>query len=285
MLLSCALLFALFVPSSAPAQNPRPKARETDGNKLVQVALKSDRDGLRAGDTFQLCVVLDVKPRWHVYWENAGDAGTPTNVEVSGPKGFEFGTPRFPCPARHEEEGDIVSYIHEGQLLVLVDAKAPKDLVAGAALEFRVDAEWLVCTEYCLPGTGRATLTLASAAADSTPKPLETELFTKARAAEPRAWKDVLGDAKPVLETLGDGRSRVVIDVQGATELELSPWTSAHPKLLSRERSKTQTGARIVLELEQINGSADVDYRGVLWIRDATGAKSCLQEAWRPAKR
>ncbi len=109
---------------AAAIQSPRPKARETDGNKLVKVALRADHDVVRAGDAFQLCIVLDVKPGWHVYWENPGDAGNPTRIELAGPDGFELGAPRFPCPVRHEEEGDIVSYVHEGEVLVLFDIEA-----------------------------------------------------------------------------------------------------------------------------------------------------------------
>lgn len=278
-----ALLAAVLTP--AALQSPRAKPRETDGNKLVKVALRADHDVIRPGDEFELCVVLDVKPGWHVYWENAGDAGNPTRVELRGPKGFELGEARFPCPARHEEEGDIVSYVHEGQVLLVADVKAPKDLAPGASLEFHADVDWLVCTDYCLPGSGKSSLVVPSASADATPKAVEAELFTKARALLPRAWKDVLGDAAPAFEAVADGRSRVVIDVPGADELEFFPTANESTKLVSRARTKTELGARIVLELEQTNGSSDVDYRGVLWIRDAKGAKSCLQEAWRPAKK
>lgn len=281
-LLSNLLCVALL---AAPFQGPPQRKRETDGNKLVQVALKADRETIRAGESFELCVVLDVKPGWHVYWENAGDAGNPTRVEFAAPKGFEVGDARFPCPVRHEEEGDIVSYVHEGQVLLVADAKAPADLAPGAPLEFRVDVDWLVCTDYCLPGGAKRTLALTAAAKDAETKPANTELFAKAHAALPRAWKDVLGDAQPAFEALDAEHARVTIDVPGAEELEFFPSPSEDTKLVSRARTKTEKGARIVLELEQINGSKDVDYRGVLWIRDAKGAKSCLQEAWRPAKK
>ncbi|MBI5363493.1 MAG: hypothetical protein HZA53_09975 [Planctomycetes bacterium] len=285
MFLTTLLALAGTLLAPDPAQAPRPRAKETDGNRLVKVALVADHDGVRAGGTFELGIRLEVRPGWHIYWENAGDAGNPTRVELTGPDGFDIGRVRFPCPARHEEDGDIVSFVHEGSVWLLAEVRAPKELAPGTKLDFRVECDWLVCTDYCLPGSGRAKLELASVANDATPKAANEKEFTAGRAQHPKAWKDVLGTREPVFEAGLDGRSRVVIEVPEAQELEFFPDASATTKLVKRVRTRTEKGARLELELEQINGSKDVDYRGVLWIRDAKGACSVLQERWRPEKK
>lgn len=284
MLLPTLLALAGALQAPDPAQAPRPRAKETDGNRLVKVALLADQDGVKAGGAFQLAIRLDVRPGWHIYWENAGDAGNPTRVELTGPDGFDLGRVRFPCPVRHEEEGDIVSYVHEGSVWLLADVRAPKDLAPETKLVFQVECDWLVCTDYCLPGSGRARLELAAVASDATTRAASEKEFTAARAQHPKAWKAVLGTIEPMFEAGADGRSRVVIEVPEAQELEFFPDANATTKLVKRVRARTEKGARIELELEQINGAKDVDYRGVLWIQDSKGSRSCLQERWRPAK-
>lgn len=281
MLVPTLFLLALATLDVGAGQVPRPRPKETDGNKLVQVALLADTDGVKAGSTFQIGIQLEMKRGWHVYWENPGDSGIPTTAELEGPDGFEIGRVRFPCPTRHEEEGDIVSYIHEGTVLLLADVRAPAKLESGAKLEFRVACDWLVCTDYCLPGSGKAALVLAAAAE---PKVANEAVFAKGSAAHPKPWKDVLGTAEPVFEALPDERSRVVIEVPEAKELEFFPEANDSTKLVKRTVTRTEKGARIELLFEQINASKDVDYRGVLWIQDPKRSQSCIQDRWRPAK-
>jgi DsbC/DsbD-like thiol-disulfide interchange protein len=279
------LLLALALPLAAdpaavalvPAQQ-RP-TRETDGNRLVKVALHADRGAVQAGKSFQLCVELRIEPGWHVYWENAGDAGHPTTVDFTGPDGFEFGPVRFPAPMRHASEGDIVSYIHEERLLMLVEVKAPAKLAPDAKLPFRVDCEWLVCTDYCLPGSGAATLELPVAAGEASKA--NEKLFAEASAKLPRPWKDVLSGARPVVTREGES-TKVAIEVPGATKLEYFPYANRSTTLVERTVTRTAKGARIELRFEQTNGARDVDWRGVLWIQDEKGSHSCLQEEWLP---
>lgn len=269
------------------AQAPRAGgtfARPADGNELVQVTLLADRSAVRAGETFHLGVRLRIEPEWHVYWENAGDAGLPTEVQFSAPPGFEVGALRFPPPVRHEDEGDIVSYVHERDVLLIADVRAPKVLDSGAKLEFTAAASWLVCKTICLPGKGSASVALTSAAESA---PANEKLFTEALARLPVTWQTLFADrVEPVVQIADDKRTfTVTIAVPGVKALEFFPAPGKDTQLSYRKLMTTREGATIVLGFTQLSDSPNFDYRGVLVIEDSKGSRSCLQERWLPASR
>src|SRR5262245_4025194 len=73
-----------------PAQNPK------SGDQLVKVRVVADAASVSPGQTFNLAFIFDIEPGWHIYWQNPGASGGPTEVKVSGPQGFTIGKPRFP---------------------------------------------------------------------------------------------------------------------------------------------------------------------------------------------
>src|SRR6187399_3338863 len=134
---------------------------QADGNKLVALELVADRNPIQPGSTFTLALRCKIERRWHVYWgENSGDAGIPFKVNVTGPSGYTIEKVRFPWPERHVAEGDIVEYIHEGEMVCLVDVKVPATAKSGESAQFDVASSWLVCTDVCVSGAGKAELKL-----------------------------------------------------------------------------------------------------------------------------
>lgn len=272
--------------ASTPSE-PAAQRRESEGSRLVKVALLADTTAVRAGDTFQLAVKLDVRARWHIYWENAGDAGMPTRAWLKGPEGFEIGAVRFPVPERHEEEGDIVSYVHEGEVVLLAQVKAPSTLAPDAKLRFSVECDWLVCTDYCLSGSGRASLELPIAAAGAPRAGANEELFRAAAAKLPGEWKSVAGERATFAIERGaePGAFRVSINVPDADALEFFPAAKAQAKLVKRTLVKLDAGSRIELDMERADGASVDDPRGVLWIRRGANEASCFVELQEAAKR
>lgn len=278
-----AALFGTIAPAtpSAPSELERTQQRrETDGSRLVKVALLTDTTAVRPGETFQLAVKLDVRERWHIYWENAGDAGTPTRAWITGPEGFEIGAVRFPTPHRREEEGDIVAYVHEGEVVLLAQVKAPSVIAPDAKLRFGVECDWLVCTDYCLAGSGKAKLELPLAAADAPRANANEPLFRAANAKLPGDWKAVAGEgAKLAIESRPEARAfHVTITVPGADALEFFPAAQSKAKLVKRSVATVESGLRLELEMERAEGATLDDVRGVLSIRRGTSESSCLVE-------
>lgn len=260
-------------------QDAKKPAKETDGAKLVKVALLADRETIRAGETFTLGVRLTIRKGWHVYWENAGDSGIPTTLEVHAPEGFEIGGLHFPVPEKQVLEGDIVSYIHKDEVVILADVKVPAKLTAASPaspiskVKFDVDANWLVCTEYCLAGSGKAEIEIS---AGETSKPTNEKLFADARGKLPRAWKELAEDFTTERK-LEDGEVRIVWTVKGAKTLEFYSGPGRSPGGSSALKKQTvealEGAARITLAYPapSADNKSNPSARGILRVARAEG--------------
>src|SRR5688572_9878405 len=144
------LVFVAAVSSATPA------AADTDS---VQATLLADADAAAPGREFTLGVRLKMKPRWHTYWVNPGEYGTPTRVKLTGPAGFEFGAVQWPLPTKIDAPGGV-SYGYEDEVLLLVPVKVSKDVPAGGSATLDADVSWLSCKEECVPGKAKLTVTL-----------------------------------------------------------------------------------------------------------------------------
>jgi thiol:disulfide interchange protein DsbD len=263
----------LALQAKTPADTEGKGAR---GDALVKVELLADRAAVRPGEAFTLAVHFTVEPGWHIYWDNPGDSGLPTKMRARGPEGFEIGEPRAPAPVREVAEGDIVTYVHKGEVVYLLDARAPtefpKGLTPGLKAGFDVDASWLVCIEACFPGAGKAHLDLPLAAAEApAPATANDRMFAAARARMPRPWKD-LGSAD--LEWSGSGERRMLrITVPGATSLELFPFASETTSLEGRVIAADERSCRLTADLRfrEPAPPAPPRLKGVLVVKSARG--------------
>jgi thiol:disulfide interchange protein DsbD len=214
-------------PPEAKPQIPDAKPKP-DGNRLVKVALAADHATIRAGETCTLAVKLAIEPKWHIYWQNPGDAGVPTKVEVHAPKGFVVGAVQYPTPEREESAGDIVSYVYTGEAVLLVDVKAPKDLApsktTGAKVEFDVDCSWLVCTSVCLPGKGKASIELPVAEGSDASRLANEKEFAGWRAKLPRPYEDLLAIAGFHASEFTTPAKPFEVFVPGALALDFYPY-------------------------------------------------------------
>jgi DsbC/DsbD-like thiol-disulfide interchange protein len=141
-----------------PFNRPDPADMARTGNQLVPVRLVADTATIAPGQMFHLAVLFDIEPRWHIYWRNPGDSGSPTFVEVSAPDGFEVGPTLYPRPQRLVS-GDEVTYGYEKRAVLFVPITAPKDLPHGDA-SFTVRADWLVCKGICKLGTATKSISI-----------------------------------------------------------------------------------------------------------------------------
>ncbi|GBQ83483.1 protein-disulfide reductase DsbD family protein [Asaia krungthepensis] len=142
-------------PVSAPAlaaeSAPVPSAHDI-------ATLVTDRDAVRPGETLHVGLRLQLKPGWHTYWLNAGDAGeAPTlKTTASGALSGQSDAIAFPTPVRISE-GGLMSYAYTGDVLLPQSLK-----LAGSAgtVTLKAHAEWLVCASTCVPESGDFSLDL-----------------------------------------------------------------------------------------------------------------------------
>jgi thiol:disulfide interchange protein DsbD len=270
----CAVLFA-----SAPVAVPQAASAQPalDGNRLVKLELVADHAAIGAGEKFTLAAKLTIEPKWHIYWQNPGDAGVPTKVEVHAPAGFEIGALRYPVPVREEAEGDLLSYVHTGEAALLVDVVAPADLKPGASVDIAIDASWLVCTSVCLRGSGKASITLATADKSAAPRLAHEKEFAGWRAKLPRPYEDLLAIAGYHDSGFKDRKQPFVVSVPGALALDFYPRVEEPVSLdvMNLELARDAEACTMKLTFAPPAGydGKRFGFSGVLAVRDSSGER------------
>ena len=141
----------------APASAPQDTKAAADAQHL-RVELLIPGSKLYGGKQGNLAgLYFKMEPGWHVYWQNAGDAGEPPSIDWTLPKGVTAGPLQFPAPQRLPV-GPLMDYGYEGDVLFPFRLHVAPDAKTGpAALDAKVN--WLVCSSVCIPGKAELQIT------------------------------------------------------------------------------------------------------------------------------
>jgi thiol:disulfide interchange protein DsbD len=135
------------------------RAQELNGRQLVVPTLVAETDAIAAGKPFTVGVLFVIADGWHTYWQFSGDSGAPPTIEWELPPGFKAGPIQFPLPTAHVDEGDLLTYIYERQVMLLTEITPPAE-IATDKVALKAKLKWLVCEKTCIPADGSADLTL-----------------------------------------------------------------------------------------------------------------------------
>lgn len=172
--------FFLLAAMAAAAQPPAPASQPQDSKAaftadhlrvellVPNAKLYTGAQGNQAGLYFKL------QPGWHVYWQNAGDAGEPPAIDWVLPRGVTAGPLQFPAPTRLPV-GPLMDYGFENQVLFPFKLDAAPSTKSGPAT-LRAHVKWLVCSSVCIPGKANLELTRGVARGPAPPAP-EPPLF------------------------------------------------------------------------------------------------------------
>jgi thiol:disulfide interchange protein len=129
-----------------------------DTNATVQLILSADT--AKPGDTITAGLHFKMKPDWHIYWRNAGDAGYPTTNVWTLPPGVTAGEIQWPVPQK-SVASDLTDYIYNREVVLLIPLKLAPDLAPGP-LTLKGDVTWLDCdiNSACVPGESNVEATL-----------------------------------------------------------------------------------------------------------------------------
>lgn len=183
MTLRWLFLLILLAAPMASAQAPLFPILSGGGKVLVTPSLIADTTKVAPGRPFTVGVRMQLAPGWHTYWQYPGEAGAAPKVEWQLPDGFRAGEIQWPIPQAHLDEGDLLTYIYEGDLILPVEITPPASLPAGDIV-LHAHVRWLVCEQSCIPGDGKLTLTLATGDGG---EPANAGLFKTARERLPEA--------------------------------------------------------------------------------------------------
>ena len=97
-------------------------------------------------------VNLKIEDGWHIYWENSGEAGSPTKVNWDLPIGSNVSPIKWPAPEKFAERGNIITFGYKKEVTLLADASLPN------LNQVKAEVRWLVCRDICIPGTALISL-------------------------------------------------------------------------------------------------------------------------------
>src|SRR3954471_19671526 len=151
---------------------------------LVQARLLTEEPSVAPGQTLWTAIHFAIKPGWHIYWRNPGDAGVPTAISWQLPDGFSAGEIVWPAP-EHFVLGGLGNYGYANSVDLLVPLTALNGLVAGGTAPLRAEASWLACAEICIPGTAKLDAALPVTEKPAVADPAAAALFAAARRQAP----------------------------------------------------------------------------------------------------
>jgi thiol:disulfide interchange protein/DsbC/DsbD-like thiol-disulfide interchange protein len=124
----------------------------------VRAELHSARAAVAPGERFTIVLRQDIREDWHTYWINPGDSGLPTRLSWRLPSGWSAGPIQWPAPEALPF-GTLVNFGYSGEVLLPIEIIAPSTARVGQSETLSADAEWLVCSDICIPE--EATLVLS----------------------------------------------------------------------------------------------------------------------------
>ncbi|HEY2446926.1 MAG TPA: protein-disulfide reductase DsbD domain-containing protein [Rhizomicrobium sp.] len=167
-------LLALALGGAAPA------LAQIDTAPKVHARLIAERGAIAPGAKIAIALEENIRPGWHTYWLNPGDAGQPTEIRWSLPRGWKAGAIAWPYP-KELPVGPLMDYGYEGRLWLLTEVAAPADAKPGTSIVLRAQASWLVCKEVCIPEDASVSLPLVVSASVPAPSPSVAAQFAAAR--------------------------------------------------------------------------------------------------------
>lgn len=128
--------------------------------KPVKARMLADVSAVVPGVPFDVAVLLELDPHWHVYWKNPGDSGLPTSVKFSLPGGFTVSGLKWPVPGILKGAGGLTDYGYEDSLLLSARVTPPSDIKPGSVAKITAMVSWVSCKDICIPGRTELTLDL-----------------------------------------------------------------------------------------------------------------------------
>jgi len=157
-----------------------PACAQIDSAPKVHARLIAQQGEIAPGGTVSVALEQDIRPGWHTYWRNPGDAGEPTDIAWSLPAGWHAGPIAWPFP-KELPVGPLMDYGYEGRPWLLVDISAPSNAKPRTTVALRAAVTWLVCKEVCIPEDTTLSLPFAVSASPRKPDPAIAAQFAAAR--------------------------------------------------------------------------------------------------------
>jgi thiol:disulfide interchange protein/DsbC/DsbD-like thiol-disulfide interchange protein len=239
----------------------------------VKARLISEANAIAPGQSIWVALEFTIRDGWHTYWRNPGDSGQATKLTWTLPAGVSAGDIVWTAPHRFEIP-PLVNYGYARHAMHLVQITAARDLKPTAALALAAKANWLVCSDVCIPESAELQLRVPVNSQGGGIDPAVAPLFAAARGELPSAQPAPAGaeirDGQLVL-TFGTAWGATLSRVKS---LEFYPYDEggieyAAPQTLTRRADSTDLAMKIGYQPPQAGS-----IRGVLLATEQSGGET-----------
>lgn len=214
----------------------------------AKARLIAEHAALVPGKTAFLGITFDIDPHWHLYWDGLSDTGMPIQVVPELPEGYTAGALLWPTPKRLILPGDLLDYIYEDRVTLILPVSVPADAKPGEKVRFAARLDWLVCKDVCLPGAAEVELTLPVADPDG-PAPQRTA--DAGRFDETRARLPVpASESSPDLSIRWTDNSTLTLVARAATQVTFYPRSDS-AALVDPIREGTAEGPSLTITVDR----------------------------------
>jgi len=154
----------------------------------LKVEVVTETDNLAPGKPATIGLHFTMDKGWHIYWQNAGDAGMAPSVTWKVPMGFRVGKVLWPLPQRISLPS-VTDFGYEGEITLLVPIQVPRTVHAGETFDLTANVQWLVCQEACIPGQASIPLKITIGTPGLKPNPLITAARAQLPVKQPKSWQ------------------------------------------------------------------------------------------------
>ena len=130
----------------------------------VQLELRPAAAAIAPGGVLYVALHQKIRPGWHTYWRNPGDAGEPPKLAWTLPPGWTAGDIVWPAPKRLPV-GPLMDYGYEDEVYLPIPISAPRAATIGRPAHLKAAVSLLVCKDICVPEDATLELDVPVAAA------------------------------------------------------------------------------------------------------------------------
>lgn len=124
------------------------ETRPVSVEPVVEALSGNTRDRAKIGVRFS------IQDGWHIYGEQPGEIGMPTELRVGAPAGFTVSRVHFPPAEKFVQQGRWTAYGYSGEVSLWVEVNSPSKAGEDATGAFHIEASWVACgPQLCVPET------------------------------------------------------------------------------------------------------------------------------------
>jgi thiol:disulfide interchange protein DsbD len=225
--------------------------------KLVVDSFSPQKDSI-----ISIGVLINLKDDWHIYWENPGDSGLPTEIDFTVPIYFKISEIQFPVPEIFYSE-EIVNYGYDKQVLFISELSIPKSYNQK---EFLISAKLrsLICKDLCKAFDTTLTLKIGLSETYYAKKSI-SDLFDKTKDLLPVKYHSLKISATKISDSVSLKLLKNISDKVKAQKFEFYPYQPGIFKnKVKQANNDSKNYLELVLEPDPFRVESPTEVKGII---------------------